>query len=63
VVRFDCDKATGKSAILIYGNHVKPQNKKYFAFPEMKIRLHRMHPVPTRGATEAKEPFSGEITL
>jgi hypothetical protein len=29
---------TGKS-LLIYGNRVKPQNKKYFAFPEVKIGL------------------------
>ena len=113
MVRFDCDKATGKSAILIYGNPVKPQIKKYFAFPEMQTGL---YPTPSRpdqrgardrhergtgmrwtrklrltsaadaygkdvwsrrrgagvnapggncfqGATEAKEPFSREITL
>jgi hypothetical protein len=28
---------TGKS-ILIFGNHVKPKNRKYFAFPEGQIR-------------------------
>src|ERR1700704_4979200 len=28
---------TGKS-LRIYRNHVKPQNKKYFAFPEGQIR-------------------------
>ena len=28
---------TGKS-ILIFRNHVKPRNKKYFAFTEIKIR-------------------------
>jgi hypothetical protein len=31
---------TGKSPLLIFGNSVKPQNKKYFAFPEEKIRAH-----------------------
>src|SRR4029079_3988986 len=30
-------RPTGKS-LPIYGNPVKPQNKKYFAFPEMQIR-------------------------
>jgi hypothetical protein len=25
---------TGKSLLLFFGNRVKPQNKKYFAFPE-----------------------------
>ena len=39
----------GKS-IPIYGNRVKPQNKKYFALSEIKIRLYQLHPVPTRGA-------------
>src|SRR4029079_73531 len=99
--------------IPIFGNCVKPRNKKYFAFPEGQIRTisipipshsegvgHRrnegrgcggrgscdrrsqltrtakacgpdvavlasIHPEATvsRGATEAKEPFSGESTL
>ena len=110
----DCDKTTRRANHLpIIGISVKPQNKKYFAFPEVEIGLYRMHPVPTRGAlaivtnvgrgcggrgscdgrarlkrtaktcgpdvavlasthleatasqgaTEAKEPFSGESTL
>jgi hypothetical protein len=40
--------SSGKS-VLIYRNHVKPQNKKYFAFTEDKIRLHLCHPVPPEG--------------
>src|SRR4029078_7868293 len=36
--------------IRVFRNRVKSQNKKYFAFPEMQIRLHRLHPVPLRGA-------------
>ena len=41
---------TGKS-LLIYRNHVKPRNKKYFAFSEPQISLHIFaHPVPLRGA-------------
>jgi hypothetical protein len=31
-------------------NRVKPQNKKYFALSEVKTRLYKLHPVPTRGA-------------
>ena len=42
---------TGKS-ILIYGNHVKPKNKKYFAFPEWQIRAYIFdHPVLLRRAS------------
>ena len=43
------NNTTGKS-IPIYGNRVKPRNKKYFAFPEVKIKVHDGHPVPLRGA-------------
>jgi len=34
-------------AILIYGNRVKPQNQKYFAFPEDQIRAIST-PIPSR---------------
>ena len=34
----------------ICGNDVKPQNKKYFAFTEMRSVAYDRHPVPTRGA-------------
>ena len=42
---------TGKS-LLILRNRVKPQNKKYFAFPEGQIRGTSIAiPVPGRGAS------------
>ena len=41
--------AAGKSLLLI-GNYVKPQNKKYFAFPEVKIMALIRPSRPTRGA-------------
>jgi hypothetical protein len=47
--RIVADRFAGK-ALLIFGNYVKPQNKKYFAFPEMQTGLYHRHPVPTRGA-------------
>ncbi|MGH6712946.1 MAG: hypothetical protein ACREEK_28825 [Bradyrhizobium sp.] len=40
---------TGKS-MLIFGNHVKPRNQKYFALSEGKSVAHLGHPVPLRGA-------------
>jgi hypothetical protein len=40
---------TGKS-LPIYGNRVKPRNKKYFAFPEGRTVAYDRHPVPIRGA-------------
>jgi hypothetical protein len=40
---------TGKS-LPIYRTRVKPQNKKYFAFPEERNRAYHSHPVPVRGA-------------
>ena len=45
-----CDKSTptGKS-ILIFRNRVKPQNQKYFAFPEKQISAVFGHPGPTEG--------------
>jgi hypothetical protein len=46
-----CDKfnTTGK-LLLIYGNRVKSQNQKYFAFPEMQIRVLVSPTRPARGA-------------
>ena len=41
---------SSRKLLLLFGNHVKPRKKKYFALSEDKVRLHRMHPVPTRGA-------------
>src|SRR5215218_4986420 len=40
---------TGKS-LRIFGNRVKPRNKKYFAFTVSKIRLHLWLSRPARGA-------------
>ena len=42
-------RSSGKS-LLIFGNIVKSQNKKYFALPEIKSAAHYAHPVPLRGA-------------
>ena len=40
-----------RNSIPIYGNRVKPLNKKYFAFSEVEIKLYELHPVPLRGAS------------
>ena len=54
------NNATGKS-LLIYGNRVKPQNKKYFAFPEGQIRAHLWTSRPgTRGASRSSLARDGE---
>jgi len=39
------------NSIPIYGNRVKPLNKKYFAFSEVEIKLYELHPVRLRGAS------------
>jgi len=51
VKRCACDKfdTTGK-ALLIVRNRVKPQNQKYFAFPEVKIMALIRQPGPHEGA-------------
>jgi hypothetical protein len=51
---------SGKS-LLVFGNHVKPQNKKYFAFPEGRNRAHLLPSRPgTRGASRSSLARDGE---
>jgi hypothetical protein len=56
-----CDKfdTTGKS-LLIVRNRVKPQNQKYFAFPEVKIMALIRPTRPTRGGVSRSSRCVGQ---